>query len=149
MADIYNREPSPVGGVFQAEKAIMTISGAGELGVGALVQNVTASYQQQFTPFFELGSNKLYQLMGRPIGTLSIGRIVGSGEFAEAMFDACKGGVTVSFSGGSGFCAGADNSKFNRTLTGVFVTNYTFTMSTQELMIRENIEATFASMSKG
>lgn len=148
MADIFNRQNIPVGGVFLSDKAIMTISGDAGLGVGALVQNVDANYSQQFSPVFELGSNKIYQMLGRATGQLTIGRIVGSSEFATALFDACKGGGTVMFQGEQGSCFGVDPGSFNRTLTGVFVTNYGFSMSTQELMIRENMQAVFSGMSK-
>lgn len=148
MADIFNRQNVPVGGVFLSDKAIMTVSGDANLGVGALVQNVDATYTQQVSSVFELGSNKVYQMMGRALGNLTIGRIVGTTEFAEALFDNCKGGGTVMFQGEPGACYGVDPGTFNRTLTGVFITNYGFSMNTQELMIRENLQAVFSGMSK-
>lgn len=148
MSDIFNRSNIPVGGVFLSDKAIMTVSGAANLGVGALVQDVNATYTQQINSVFELGSNKIYQMMGRATGQMTIGRIVGTTEFATALFDACAGGGTVMFQGEQGACYGVDPAAFNRTLTGVFVTSYGFSMSTQELMIRENLQAVFSGMSK-
>lgn len=148
MADIYGRQQIPVGGVFASDRALLTVSGAGGLGVGALVQNVQANYAQQMTPLYELGSNRVYKVLGRPEGQLSIGRIVGTGEFAEALFDACSGGGTVSVQAASGFCNGANGSDFRRTMTGVFVVNYGFDMSTQDLMVRENMQCTFTGMSR-
>lgn len=144
--DIYGRQQVQVGGVFLSDMAIMTISAGVNLGVGALVQSVEANYAQQANALFELGSNKVYQLMGRAMGVLSIGKIVSSVEFDSEFFDACKGGATVSFSGANGGCNGV-TSNFNRTLSGVFISNYGFTMNTQELMIRENIQGMFSSMS--
>lgn len=148
MADIFNRQNVPVGGVFLSDKAIMTVSGDAGLGVGALVQNVDAAYTQQVSTVFELGSNKVYHMMGRAMGQMSIGRIVGTSEFASALFDNCAGGGTVMFQGEPGSCYGVDPGTFNRTLTGVFITNYGFSMNTQELMIRENLQAVFSGMSK-
>lgn len=148
MADIYNRQQIPVGGVFSSDRAILTVSGAGGLGVGALVQNVQANYAQQMSPVYELGSNRRYTLLGRPEGQLTIGRIVGTGEFAQALFDACSGGGTVSVQAADGFCNGVSSGGFRRTMTGVFVVNYGFDMSTQDQMVRENMQCTFTSMSR-
>ena len=144
--DIYNRQQVQVGGVFLSDMAIMTISAGTDLGVGALVQNVEANYAQQANALFELGSNKMYVLAGRPLGQLSIGKIVSSVEFDTSLFDACKGGATISFSGANGGCNGI-KANFARTLTGVLITSYGFSMNTQELMIRENLQGLFASLS--
>lgn len=149
MADVFGREQVPVGGVFISEKSLMTISGAGDLGVAALVQQVNASYQQQFSMLFELGSNTIYPILGRPQGTLTIGRVVGSGGFSEAFFNACNGGATVSFQATTGACNGLEGSAVAATLSGVFVTQYGIEMSTQDLMVRENVQGTFTSMSRG
>jgi hypothetical protein len=148
MADIFGRNTSPVGGVFISEQALMTISGAGDLGVAALVQQVSAQYQQQFSMLFELGSNSIYPVMGRPQGVLSIGRIVGSGGFSEAFFNSCNGGATVSLQAKQGACNGLEGSAIAATLNGVFVTSYGIDMSAQDLLVRENVQATFVSMSK-
>lgn len=146
MADIFGRT-QPVGGVLAADQALMTISGAGDLGVGALVQNLELNYQQQANQLFELGSNKVYLAMGRPTGTMTIGRIVGTSEWMADLFDACSGGGTVSFTGTSGGCAGSlGSNSFARTALGVFVTNYGFSMTTQELMIRENLQCQFQGL---
>jgi hypothetical protein len=144
MADIFGRN-QPVGGVLLSDQAIMTIAGAGSLGVGALVQNVELNYQQQVNSLFELGSNRIYQAMGRPVGQMTIGRIVGSSEWMAELFNSCSGGGTVSFSGTSGGCFGVTG-QFSRTAVGVFVTNYGFSMNTQELMIRENLQAQFSGL---
>jgi len=149
MADVFGREQVPVGGVFISEKSLMTISGAGDLGVAALVQSVSAQYQQQFSMLFELGSNTVYPIMGRPQGVLTIGRIVGSGGFSDAFFNACNGGATVSFQATNGACNGLEGSSVAATLSGVFVTAYGIDMSTEGLMVKVNVQASFVSMSKG
>jgi hypothetical protein len=146
--DIYNRDQVPVGGIFSSERAIITVSGAGSLGVGALVQNISASYAQQLSEIYEIGSNFVYRQTGRPVGRLTIGRIVGSGEFAEALFDACTGGGTVSIQAANGLCSGANPAGLTRTMYGVIITNYGIDLSTQDLMVRESLEATFTSMTR-
>jgi len=149
MADVFGREQVPVGGVFISEKSLMTISGAGDLGVAALVQSVSAVYTQAYSQLFELGSNTVYPIMGRPQGQLTIGRIVGSGGFSSEFFDACNGGATVSFQATNGFCNGLEGSTVAATLSGVFVTSYGIDMTVQDLMVKENVQAVFTSMSKG
>jgi len=160
--DIYGRTPVQVGGVFLSDMAIMTLStsaGTGtssqasssggtpaSLGVGALVQNVECTYAQQANAIYELGSSKMYVLAGRPLGQISVGKIVSTKEFDTNLFNACLGGATISFSGTNGGCDGI-TANFARTLTGVFITSYGFTMNTQELMIRESLQGLFASMS--
>jgi hypothetical protein len=148
MADIFGRNVSPVGGVFISEQALMTLSGAGNLGVGALVQQVSAAYQQQFSMLFELGSNTVYPIMGRPQGTLSIGRVVGDGEFSQSFFDVCQGGTTVEITAKQGTCNGLQGGTVAATFQGVFVTSYGIDLSTADLMVRENVQASFVSMSK-
>jgi len=150
MADIYNRDVQKTGGVFTTEKSRMTLSGAGELGVGALVQSVTATYAQQINHIFELGSGNVYYAIGRPQGTLTIGRIVGKGDFGDEMFDACKGGVTVQFSALNGHCGAGEfgDAEIQATLHGVLATSYSIAMSTADLLVKEDIQATFASMEK-
>jgi len=147
--DIFGRDQVPVGGVFVSEKALMTITGAGDLGVAALVQSVACTYQQSFAMLFELGSNTIYPIMGRPQGNLTIGRVVGNGGFSEQFFNACNGGANIGFSATQGVCNGLEGAKVQTNLSGVFVTSYGVDMSTSDLMVKENVVATFVSMSKG
>ena len=148
--DIFGRNISPSGGVFVSEEALMTIAGAGELGLGALVQNVSINYQQAFQMLFELGSNTIYPIMGRPQGQLTIGRIIGSGGFSDRFFDTCAGGSTISIQAKQGTCGPGPgtNGQVAVTMTSVYVTQYGVEMTTSDLMVRENVVATFIGLKK-
>lgn len=150
MADIFGRNISKNGAVFVSEEALMTLSNAGELGVGALVQNVEIQYQQTFNMLFELGSNNIYPIMGRPQGSLTIGRIVGEGGFSESFFDTCGGGSTISIHAKQGTCGPGPGGggTVGVTMHSVFVTNYGVTMNTGDLMVKENVQATFLALTK-
>ena len=145
MADIFGRRVIPVGGVYSSDTAVMTVSGATSSGVGALVQNVECTYTQQINQIFELGSNQVYMQLGRAQGQLSVGKILSTSDFDRALFNSCKGGGTVIIEATSG-CFGAANGSAGATLTGVFITQYGITMTTQDLLIRENLVAVFTGM---
>ena len=146
MADIFGRTVVPVGGVYSSDTAVMTVSGTTSSGVGALVQNVECSYQQQVTQLFELGSNSAYMQLGRAQGQLTVGKILSNIDFDRALFNSCAGGGTVIIQASSG-CYGQGTSTLRgKTLTGVFITQYGVSMTTQDLLIRENLVATFVAM---
>lgn len=146
MSDIFGRTVVPVGGVYSSDTAKMTVSGAAGTGAGALVQNVEAQYTQAVNQIFELGSNSVYMNLGRAVGQLTVGKILSDQSFDATLFDSCRGGGTVIIQASSG-CNGAGNATYNsKTLTGVFITQYGVTMTTQDLLIRENLQATFVAM---
>jgi hypothetical protein len=149
MGDIFGRSVVPVGGVYSSDTAKMTVSGAAGTGAGALVQNVEATYTQAVNQIFELGSNAVYMNLGRAVGQLTVGKILSNQSFDAALFESCAGGGTVVISASSG-CYGEGTSTYNtKTMTGVFVTQYGVTMTTQDLLIRENLQATFVAMTGG
>jgi hypothetical protein len=146
MADIFGRTVVPVGGVYSSDTAVMTVSGTAGSGAGALVQNVEATYTQQVNQIFELGSNQVYMQLGRAQGNLTIGKILSNQNFDKALFNSCAGGATCIIQASSG-CQGQGSSKLKgKTLTGVFVTQYGVSMTTQDLLIRENLVAMFTGM---
>ena len=148
MSDIFGRTVVPVGGVYASDTARMTISSATTTGVGALVQNVEAQYTQAVNQIFELGSNSVYMNLGRAVGQLTVGKILSTVEFNKALFNSCAGGGTVVIQASSG-CNGAANATLAaKHLTGVFITQYGVTMTTQDLLIRENLQATFVAMTE-
>ena len=144
--DLFGRTVVPVGGVYSSDTAVMTVSGTTASGVGALVQIVECSYQQQVTQLFELGSNSAYMQLGRAQGQLTVGKILSNVDFDRALFNSCAGGGTVIIQASSG-CYGQGSATLRgKTLTGVFITQYGVSMTTQDLLIRENLVATFVAM---
>jgi hypothetical protein len=124
----------------------MTVSGATGSGAGALIQNVECTYSQQINQLFELGSNSVYMQLGRAQGQLTVGKILSNVDFDRTLFNSCKGGGTVIIQASSG-CFGQGSAVLRgKTLTGVFITQYGVVMTTQDLMIRENLVATFTGM---
>jgi hypothetical protein len=149
MSDIYGRSVVPVGGVYSSDTARMTISSALETGVGALVQQVEMNYTQAVNQIFELGSNSVYMNLGRAVGQLTVGKILSNVDFNRALFNSCSGGGTVVIQASSG-CFGQGTATLSqKTLTGVFITQYGVVMSTQDLLIRENLQATFVALTEG
>jgi hypothetical protein len=145
-ADIYGRSVVPVGGVYSSDTAVMTVSGVDGSGVGALVQNVECTYTQQINQLFELGSNYAYMQLGRAQGQLTVGKILSNVDFDRALFASCTGGGTVVIQASSGCYGSAVANLRGKTLTGVYITQYGVTMTTQDLLIRENLVATFVAM---
>jgi hypothetical protein len=148
MSDIYGRSVVPVGGVYSSDTARMTISSATQTGVGALVQQVEMNYTQAVNQIFELGSNSVYMNLGRAVGQLTVGKILSNVDFNRALFNSCSGGGTVVIQASSGCFGQGTATLAAKTLTGVFITQYGVVMSTQDLLIRENLQATFVALTE-
>jgi hypothetical protein len=111
MGDIfgYSRTTAKPATVFESSKSILTIQGGSPEGY--LVQSWNLNYTQDVSEIFELGSDAVYWVRGRPTGEGTIGRIMGvkggaTGLFPAGAFDACTGGVAMSMSAGGSKCGG-------------------------------------------
>lgn len=158
--DMYYRQPLSLGGVFTSDKSLITISGSTGDMVGALVQGLQANYSQAYSEVYEIGSNNVYRVIGRPAGRMSIDRIVAiqssmvTGE-EEALFNACKGGATITInpSGGTNCFAGegsqlSGNAGLKLTFKGCFVINYGVSIGVADLLIREGLQLAFTSLER-
>ena len=158
----YKRNPKPES-VFSTEESMLTFAGGGRGGtttanmVGYLVQQWQTNYQQQVQEIFEIGTNALYWVKGRPVGQGSIGRIIGEKDavagsgrfFPDAAYDLCDGGAMVNITAESGMCEDYDAAQLNITMDGVVVTSIGFAMRVQDVMINENIGWSFAALEIG
>ena len=111
----YKRNAKP-NAVFSSEDSSLIISSAAtEVAKSAfLVQNWNMTYSQTVEEMFEIGSNNIYWMKGRPVGQGQIGRVVGpmgpsvSGGagslFPPEAFDLCKGGCSFTIQAVSGHC---------------------------------------------
>lgn len=144
--DIYGNNIASLGGVFNASEALFTISYPGFSGVKALVQNCSVQYSMEFRDIYELGSSNLYYVQGRPRGQMSVGRIIGEigTEFSS---DPCNP-ATINVRGMSGSKCGAA-AEINYTLHNAVVVDYGFSISVEDMMIRENMAFKFSHLSKG
>ena len=148
----YKRNPKPKS-VFSTEESMLTFGGGDATGgVGYLIQQWQTNYQQQVQEIFEIGSNALYWVKGRPQGAGTVGRIIGESDaatggkfFPDAAYDICDGGASVNITARSGMCDNA-GAQINITMDGVIVTSIGFAMRVQDVMINENLGWRFASL---
>jgi hypothetical protein len=166
MADIfgYQRSPKP-SGVFSTENSKLHFasgfSPAGDVGAlgakGYLVQNWNITYNQQVQEIFELGSNALYWVKGRPQGVGTIQRVVGPRDastpgtlFPKEAFDICEGGVRFELKVKSGNCDGIGSLSFDTfsevgiNMDGCVITSIGFNAAVQDTRVMENIQWRFA-----
>lgn len=150
--DIYNRQQQVVGGVFNTDRAVATIAaGNGGLSwVAALVQNVQATYGQQYQELYEIGSNRVYRTIGRPRGRMAIQRIIGNqgtSSVEEALFDACNTGGTMTIQARASSCQ-AQAGNVTMEFYGLFVVNYGISIAVGNQLINENVELAFTSFNR-
>lgn len=162
----YRREAKPAG-VFSLTGSTLNISGGGGGGFtdspeGYLVQSWNTNYQQQVRELFEIGSDALYWAKGRPQGTGTIGRIIGSKDafagsefFPKKAYDLCDGGVQITLKAKGGACENPPQNTGQKKLDkgvvivmdGVVVTSIGFAMQiTQDIQLNENFGWRFAYM---
>jgi hypothetical protein len=165
--DIFNKTTNQLGQAWSADGAAFVFSGnAGKLlGVGMIVQNVNIGYQQQVTRLYEIGSNLTYYVGGRVQGNMTVGRIIGPGiimaSFYNAFGDVCNAvNNTVNLYVGTGCrVTGLDsrgiagttqqaqymNAKF--TINYMVLINVGITVGAQDMVINEQLQLMFVSMS--
>lgn len=156
MSDIfgYSSASAKPSAVFDSSKSILTIQGSTE---GLLVQNWSVNYTQDVSEIFELGSDAVYWVRGRPVGDGSIARIMGvsggaTSLFPGGAFDACSGGVAMSMTAGGGKCKGGGGGSAKIEVDGVVVTKIGFQMQAPSPngvsgMLNEDVSFKFSFMS--
>jgi hypothetical protein len=151
--DIFNRQQQEAGGVLTSDSLRAVISSGGQSWVGALIQNFSASYAKPSQPIYELGSNRVYMLDGRPMGQMSIGRIVGLSHelpVEQALFDACSTGGTLTIRADHGNCDGNPIDPNGKpviwTFKGLRANSYAIASSTQGMLVSEEIGLTFTML---
>lgn len=164
MSDIYGykRSPKPYG-VFSTEGSKLTIGSADATKAAYLVQNWSISYTQNVEELFEIGSDRLYWVKGRPTGQGKVGRIIGATDpnvlMPNGAFDICDGGATMVLKSTGGHCesapthvsAGGAGDVMNRGVSlqmmGVVVTSIGFSMSLPDVKLAENYDWRFSYLS--
>lgn len=154
MGDIYNRNTDTYGGSFAADQAKVLfpamINGLGA-DAGLLVQNMTATYTQQISRVFEVGSSAIYYVGGRTAGQASIARIIGpkkiAKEFYQTYGDVCQARTnTLHFSVSTG--CDTDTVGFSRaayTAHFVVITTVGISIGAADMLINENLQMMFSS----
>lgn len=149
--DIFGRRVEIGDNIITSDTVKGVLSAGGTAWVGLLIQNFQATYQQQNSPLYELGSNKTYRLLGRPEGVLTIGRILGVNSALpvdEALFDVCQAGGSMTVTARSGTCNGVGGS-FTLTFGGLRASSYSVAADSGRLLVSENIQLSFNYLSRG
>ena len=139
MADIFGYNRGGASDVFVADKSTLTISGVS--GVD-LIQNWQVTYQQSIQPIYEIGSSRLFWAKGNPIGSGTIGRIVGN-SFLSMSSSICDTGATLSIGNASGACSGG---AVGLTCFGVVCTSIGFSAQAGNPTVSESLGFQFSSL---
>lgn len=143
--DIFNRRQAETGGVITSDNVRGVLSSGTSSWVGVLIQNFSATYAQQNRPLYELGSNRVYRVVGRPEGQMQIGRIRGFENnlaVEEALFDVCNTSGTMVIQANSGTCQGQTGG-FKLAFGGLSVVSYGISTDANSLLVMENVALTF------
>lgn len=145
MADLfgYSREGNALGQVASAEYAAVNIGE--KLG---LVQSVELSYTQQIDEVKAVGDSNVYWIPGRPSGSITVAKLVGTGGFFKN-WDADQCGVINSLSvnltnGGQCGFTGSGSISF----TGAVVETFSLSMSSQQHTVSETAVIKVATISR-
>jgi len=158
----YRRNGKP-SGVFSSEDSNLFIGSARAGTVakkGYLIQNWSINYAQNVEELFEIGSNRLYWMKGRPQGSGGIGRVIGAADadgvagqsiFPQTAFDICDGGPTMIIAAAGGHCvkgtaAGGLSKGIQIQMSGVIVTAIGFSMAVPDVRLIENFGYRFAKL---
>lgn len=145
----YKRNPKPQN-VFSSSESILKFGSAGSTGaLGALIQNWNVTYNQNVSEIFELGSDAIYWIKGRPTGAGNVGRVIGMKNvklFPDDAFDICNGGVTMEIEMSPGKCPGQTATVVTLSVTGVVVTSIGFDANVNNTTINEGLGFRFASL---
>lgn len=161
MSDIFGYKRSgKAQGVFSSDNAFLTFSGTDNV-VGYLIQNWSIQYGQQVNEVFEIGSQTMYWIKGRPSGQGQIGRLLGAkgadnqgiGLFPQTAYDICDGGAMLRITAVGGHCdsppKGVDggvvlDKGVSLIMDGCVVTGIGFGMTVADLRITEQYGWRFA-----
>ena len=153
MADIFGRTNTGYAGAYNASRTRVSFGIPGsDAGAKLLITNLQVAYAQQLSRIFEIGSDKMYLVVGRVQGNGSMGSVIGpkpvSAEFYNQIGDPCKNMVlTFKFDalGGAGNLCPAVTA--SRKMSGVVAENINMTVNAQDMMIQETIAYQYAELS--
>jgi hypothetical protein len=155
VADLFNRTSSNLGGTFSADGASITFSGlitsTGDTGgVGLLSQNMSVQYRQNISKLYEIGSLDTFLVAGRTDGGLNMARILGPRKvvpgFYQQFGDVCQAATNnLGFSVASG-CGTTSASKLSFKIRNIALNNVGLSVSAADMMISDQLSATFIGM---
>ena len=143
MADFFghNRIIKSADQLASSEYAQISAGGRVDLG-----QNITANYNQQIRPLYEIGAPSVFFVTGHAQGQVSIGRLVGT----EGFFSNWKGTqcgkiepVSISSAGG-GPCVGGGGGSIN--FEGGIIESVSLQITAGQIEMTEGVVIRVASM---
>jgi hypothetical protein len=136
----YNRTVGSSNQLSSSEFAALTVGSR-----VMLCQQVTAAYQQDVRPIYEVGNPSIFFVSGHASGTLDFTRLAGEGSFFSQIRNNNCGQinpVSINSSGGACFTgSGALN------FSGAVIRNVSLTMQSSGIEISESASMVVASMS--
>lgn len=163
--DLFGRRQLQYGGSFAADAAIINFSftnngkdqaGAQTGWVGLLVQQISVGYNQRMTRAYELGSQKVYFIVGRPQGQFQMQRLVGPSPLVAAFYykfgnACCVASNIFSINAAPGCAPLADdgtvgaNGGVNYQFDGVLITGLQLSIQAENMVISESLVGEFVS----
>jgi len=152
MSDIFGRETTGYAGAYNSSRARMSFGTPGsDAGARMLVTNLGLNYAQQLSRIFEIGSDKMYLVVGRTQGNGTMGNVIGpkivSAAFYSEIGDPCRNTVLM-----FKFDTATEDSDLcprvtaNRKITGVVAETIGMQVNAQDMMIQENLGYQFAEL---
>ncbi len=142
--DIFNREAS-IGEPFSADDSELLFVGGDAQTM--IVQNLTVNYRQNITRLWEIGSDKQYFVSGHQEGDATMARVVGpkpvAGEFMAQYGDVCNiqsNHITFVVKGDCSTKGGRIK------ITGVVITQVSYSMRAQDMVINEQVSMLVAKV---
>lgn len=146
MKDIFGFESTvkQEGGIASAEFAAINIGGIKSSTQG-LVQSVAINYGMSVETVAEIGNPTIYWVPGRPVGQISVGKLVGSGGFFQGVRDAKCGKITpIALTLDGGNCGYSARGTIN--FAGGIVESLAVNLSSTAMTLSEQIGIRCSSM---
>jgi hypothetical protein len=152
MSDVFTRTELNFGGAFTADRGLIT--GTDALN-GVLMQNLQASYAQQVTRIYELGTSKavpnMYYIGGRSQGSLGIAHVVGLAAIMQAFYakygDVCQAATNaIQINVANGDESPCTDVLINYTAKYCVLTQIGLSVGAQDMVINKNNQLMFSNL---
>jgi hypothetical protein len=158
MAEVFRRASTTLAGVFSADLGRLSL-GAG-ISV-ALIQNINATFMQNVTRLYEVGSNfaspgginssNVYYVGGRSQGTCAIARVIGPSTLLSAYYakfgDVCQAATNnMQLTFDNGVCFPGNGRFSTYTLRYCVITQIGISVAAQDMVVNENSQLMFSGL---
>lgn len=139
--------------IITATNVRAVLSAGSDAWIGALIQNLSATYSLPDAPVFELGSTRTYRRTGRAEGQMTIQRILGINSalpIEDALMDVCQVGGTLTIVAESPDCGEDTTSTGGIMLVfgGLKANGYSFGADAPSQMANEGLQLRFTYLSR-